>query len=438
MEGRIVGDKIYKFGYGNTTVELALPAEQVIHEVEGRPVAAIEDVPAAVRQALRNPIGTPPLREIVKTGETVAIVVSDITRAWIKANQFLPTLLDELNAAGIPDQDIFIMIALGAHRPHTDEEDVVVCGASVCHRVRIYQHNARDKAGLVYNGKTSRGVEAWTNKRVMEADRIILTGGIVYHLMAGFGAGRKAVMPGISGYETIQANHRFCLHPEVGHGLNPNCMSGRTEGNDMHEDQMEIATLVDPDFLLNVVNTPEGKFAGIFAGHWQKAWEEGCKLVEKIYGIPITAKADLVVAAAGGFPKDINLYQGSKSLDNAYMATKSGGVAICFLECRDIMEPAEFSNWFKYPDALAFETALRAAFTVPGFIAFKCISIAQDISMIVVTKPENAEFIRKTGMIPASSAEEAMQIARKKIGRNDFTITVMSHAANTVPLLKEG
>jgi len=437
MEGQIMGNKKFNFGYGSTVVELALPEEQIIHEIEGRPAAAIADVPAAVLAALRNPIGAPPLKEVVRSGETVAIIVSDITRAWIKANQFLPTLLDELNAAGIPDQDIFIMIALGAHRPHTDEENIVVCGASVCHRVRIYQHNARDKAGLVYNGKTSRGVEAWNNKRVMEADRIILTGGIVYHLMAGFGAGRKAVMPGISGYDTIQANHRLCMHPEVGHGLNPHCMSGRTDGNEMHEDQMEIAKFVDPDFLLNVVFTPEGKMAGIFAGHWQKAWEEGCKLVGKIYGIPIEAKADLVVASAGGFPKDINLYQGAKSLDNAYMATKSGGVAICFLECRDILEPAEFSNWFKYPDAMAFESALRAAFTVPGFIAFKCISIAQDISMIVVTKPENAEFIRKTGMIPASSAEEAMQIARKKIGRDDFTITVMSHAANTVPILKQ-
>ena len=431
-----MGEKKFSFGYGNTAMELSLPEEKIIYEIEGRPATAIEDVPTAVRTALRQPIGTPPLKEIVKPGETVAIIVSDITRAWIKSNQFLPTLLDELNEAGIPDRDIFIVIALGAHRPHTEEEDVMVCGAGVCHRVRVYQHNARDKEGLVYSGKTSRGVEVWNNKRVMEADRIILTGGIVYHLMAGFGAGRKAVMPGISGYDTIQGNHHFCLHPDVGGGLNPNCMSGKTEGNDMHEDQMEIATLVDPDFLLNVVCTPEGKYAGIFAGHWQKAWEEGCKLVEKIYGIPIAQKADLVVASAGGFPKDINLYQGAKTLDNAYMATKSGGVAICFLECRDIMEPAEFSNWFKYPDALSFENALRAAFTVPGFIAFKCISIAQDISMIVVTKPENAEFIRKTGMIPASSAEEAMRIAREKIGRDDFTIAVMSHAANTVPILK--
>lgn len=431
-----MSQKRFEFGFGNGVMELSLPERQIIHEIEGRPAKAVEDLTATVLSALRNPIGTPPLRDIVKPGETVAIIVSDVTRAWIKAGQFLPTLLDELNGAGVPDQDIFIVISLGAHRPHTEEEDIVVCGASVCHRVRIYQHDARNKDGLVYCGKTSRGVEAWINKRVMEADRIILTGGIVYHLMAGFGAGRKAVMPGISGYETIQSNHRFCLHPEIGKGLNPNCMSGKTNGNEMHEDQMEITELVDPDFLLNVVFTPDGKFAGVFAGHWKTAWEEGCRLVEAIYGIPIQAQADLVIASAGGFPKDINLYQGAKTLDNAFMATKPGGVAICFLECRDIMEPAEFSDWFKYPDALAFEKALRKAFTVPGFIAFKCISVAQAITMIVVTKPENAEFVRKTGMVPAASAAEAMEIARKKIGRDDFTITVMTHAANTVPILK--
>ena len=429
-------DKVFKFGFGNEVIELSLPAAQIIHEIEGRPVQSIADVPKTVQEALRNPIGTPPLREVVRPGETVAIIVSDITRAWVKANQFLPVLLDELNEAGVPDSDIFIMISLGAHRPHTEEEDVIVCVAAVCHRVRIYQHDARDKNGLVYCGETTRGVKAWLNKRVKEADRVILTGGIVYHLMAGFGAGRKAVMPGVSGYETIQANHRFCLHPEVGGGINPHCMSGCTVGNEMHEDQMEIAGFLDPDFLLNAVFTPEGKFAGIFAGHWQNAWEEGCRLVEKIYGIPISAQADLTIASAGGFPKDINLYQGAKALDNAYMATKPGGAAICFLECRDISEPAEFSNWFKYPDALNFENALRAAFTVPGFIAFKCLSIASNISMIVVTKPENADFVRKTGMIPASSAAEAMQIAREKIGRSDFTITVMTHAANTVPILK--
>ena len=169
--------KKFSFGFGNGTMEMELPAERIIHEIEGRPSTALTDVPAAVKAALRNPIGTPPLVEVVKPGETVAIIVSDITRAWIKASQFLPTLLDELNAAGVADKDIFIVISLGAHRPHTEEEDIQVCGASVCHRVRIYQHNARDKENLTYVGTTSRGVAAWINKRVMDADRIILRRG---------------------------------------------------------------------------------------------------------------------------------------------------------------------------------------------------------------------------------------------------------------------
>ncbi|MDU4960835.1 MAG: nickel-dependent lactate racemase [Sporomusaceae bacterium] len=429
--------KVVEFGYGKGTITFNLPEAQIIEEIDGRPATAISDVPAAVRHALNHPIGTPPLRQIVKAGDKTVIVVSDITRAWIKHDQFLPTLLDELNAAGIPDGDIAIVVALGAHRQHTPEEDVLVCGKAVCDRVPVYQHDAFNEENLVYVGTTSGGTASYINKRVAEADRVIFTGGIVYHLMAGFGGGRKSAMPGISGYKSIQANHTFCLHQQVGKGLNPNCGSGSLETNEMHKDCSEIMAFVKPDFLLNAVFTPEGKFAKFVAGHWYEAWLEGTREVERIFGIPVAEQADLVVASAGGFPKDINLYQGSKTIDNAYLATKPGGVAICCLECPDIYEPPEFSDWFKHPTLLDHELALRAGFTVPGYVAFKCANIAREISLIIVTKPENCDFIRNAGMIPASSAEEALAIAREKLGRDDYTITVMGHAANTVPIVRK-
>ncbi|WP_425058225.1 Lactate racemase [Sporomusa carbonis] len=431
-----MAEKIYEFGFGDAVIKLALPEEKVIYEIEGRSVPAITDINEAVKAALRNPIDSPPLTEVVKPGDKVVIVVSDITRAWGKFDQFLPTLLDEINAAGVPDSDIDIVISLGSHRPHTQHEDKVVCGESVCHRVKIHQHDANDPEKLVYTGTTSRGVKCYLNKTVAQADKVILTGGIVYHLMVGFGGGRKSIIPGVSGYTTIQDNHCFTLHPEVGKGLNPECASGKLVGNPAHEDMLEATAFAKPAFLLNAVFTPEGKFAKFFAGHWLKAWEIGTKAVEEIYGIPIDAQADLVIASAGGFPKDINLYQGSKSIDNAYMAVKTGGVVICFLECRDIYEPPEFSDWFKYENMLELELALRKAFTVPGFIALKLSDIARKVSLIIVTKPENAEFIKNAGMIPATTAEEAMAIAKEKLGREDYTITVMGHAANTVPLLK--
>ena len=428
-------EKLVEVGFGKGKITFTLPAEKIIREIDGRPAEPIADIPAAVRQALNNPIGTPPLKAIVKPGESVALVVSDVTRAWIKYDQFLPTLLDELNEAGIPDSDIFIVIALGAHRSHTPEEDVLVCGKEVCDRVAVYQHDAFDDGKLSYIGTTSGGTAAYINKQVAEADRVILTGGIVYHLMAGFGGGRKSVIPGISGYKSIQQNHTFCLHQEVGKGLNPNCGSGILDANDMHKDCSEYTALANPDFLLNAVFTPEGKFAKFVAGHWYEAWLEGTKSVGQIFGIPIAEKADLVVASAGGFPKDINLYQGSKTIDNAYLAAKPGGVIICCLECPDISEPPEFSDWFKHPTLLDHELALRAGFTVPGYVAFKIANIAHETSLIIVTKPENVDFVRNAGMIPATSAAEAMEIACKKLGRDDYKIIVMGHAANTVPVI---
>jgi nickel-dependent lactate racemase len=429
-------ETVFEFGYGSSKITVDLPQGKIINNVLGKPCQAIIDVPGAVREALRNPIGTPPLREVVKSGDKVAVVVSDITRAWVKFDQFLPVLLDELNDAGIPDQSIFIIIAPGAHRLNTKEEFVVLCGEQVCQRVSVHNHECHNQDELVYTGKTKGGVKCYINKSVAEADKVILTGGIVHHLMAGFGGGRKAILPGISGFKTIQGNHLFCMNKEVGKGLNPNCISGKLDGNEMNEDMIEQAALAKPDFLLNAVFTPENKFAKFVAGHWYEAWLAGTKMVDEIYGIPITAQADLVVSSAGGFPKDINLYQGVKTIDNAYMAAKPGGVVICFMELPDIMEPAEFSDWFKYPTMLEHEMALRNNFTIPGFLAYRLLDIARQLSLIIVTKKENAEFIRKAGMIPAATTEEALVIAQEKLGREDYTITVMTTAANTVPVLK--
>lgn len=430
-------EKKIQFGFGRETMALALPEEHILYEIEGAPASEIDDVAAATLEALRNPIGSLPLRELVKAGETVAIIVSDITRGWIKSYAFLPTILNELNSVGVPDEDIFIVIALGTHRPHTSEEDLAVCGEEVVKRVRILQHDGLDASQLTYLGKTMRGTEAYINSHVMKADRIILTGGIAFHLMAGYGGGRKSLMPGVSGDVTIQGNHSIALHPTVGLGANPLCESGKLDGNPLHEDMTEVAAMVNPTFLVNGVYTAEGKFHRIMAGHWYEAWQEGCKAVDGIFGIPIQEKADVVIASAGGFPKDINLYQGSKTIDNAFMAAKSDGVIICLLECPDIQEPPVFSSWFRFDDIRTFEQAVRDDFSIPAFIAFKCADIANKLTAIVVTRPENAEFIKRTGMIPVATLAEAWALAQEKIaGRPDYKITVMTHGANTVPKLK--
>lgn len=424
----------FRLKYGQGVLTVSLKEENIQAVIEGRPVPAVDDVAAAVRQAVRRPIGSPPLDQVVSPGDKVAVIVSDITRQWLRYELFLPVLLDELNQAGIPDRDITLVVALGGHRPHTVAEHRQVYGDAVVDRVAIVQSEARRREDFVFIGRTSRGVEVKLHHTVVEADKVILTGGIVYHSMAGFGGGRKSIIPGVASYDTIQQNHRFCLAPDAGGGINPMCDAGSVRDNPMHQDSKEAAAMLKPAFLLNAVFTPDGRFASFVAGHWLTAWEEGCRLVRQIYGVPLSRLADLAVVSAGGHPRDINLYQGSKAIENAALAVRPGGVIVALLACPDIAEPPDFSQWFHYPTLREREAALRQDFTVPGFVALKMGLIAVQKSIIMVTLPENRDFVVKAGLTFAATPQQALALAREHLGR-DFAAVVMPDGTNTLPIL---
>ena len=422
--------------YGHTSFSYEVEDSRIVEVVNGNTYPAIEDIEQGLIDSLNNPIGTAPLKEIVKKGEKVCIVVSDITRAWIHYERFLPVLLDYLNEAGIPDEDMFFLIAYGAHRIQTDEESKMMFGEEVVRRVRIEHSTGLNKEDFTTIGTTEAGVPIGLNTKALEADRLILTGGLTYHLMAGYGAGRKAVLPGIASYESIQGNHTFCLADEVGGGTNPASASGKIEGNKMHEDQLDFAEAVGADFLINVINNAEGKTARFASGHWYDAWLDGTKTVDQIFGVPVKGLADVVIASAGGYPKDINLYQGVKTVDNARMAAKPGGCVILLIECEDITEPPDFMQWFDYKTQYDREVALRKAFTVPGFIALRMGEYVRDYNCILVTKKENMEIVAKTGLTAATTLDEALALVKEKLGRDDYSVTVMPLASSTMPIIK--
>lgn len=427
----------FKLKYGKEKISFEIPDERIIDVVEGASYPALADPEKAFIEALDNPVGTKALKEIVKPGETVCIVVSDVTRGWIGYSRFLPTLLNYLNAAGIEDKDMFLLVAYGAHREHSEKENRAVYGDEAVDRIRIEHSSAIDPACTFRHvGETSFGVPIELNELALDADRLILTGGLIYHLMAGYGAGRKAILPGISSYESIQRNHNLCLNEEVGSGCNKVNVSGNIATNRMHFDQMEHGKAADADFLINVINNTEDKVARYVTGDWEKAWLDGVKTVDQIYGVPVKGLADCVIASSGGFPKDINLYQGVKTQDNAVKACREGGVVILLMELDDIAEPPEFINWFDYTDLYDREVHLRAGFTVPGFVALHMGEDTKKFHHIVVTKPENKAVIEKTGMSAAASLEEALQKAEELLGKKDFTVTVMPLASNTMPISK--
>ncbi|MCX5824329.1 MAG: nickel-dependent lactate racemase [Deltaproteobacteria bacterium] len=421
--------------YGRGEVVFSLPAGQIYFEVVGKDYPAVSDIPGAIKSALEKPIDSPPLKEMLHPTDKVAIAVSDITRSWQRMDLVLPTLLDTISEAGVPDGNINILVVVGGHRQNTKEEMVLLCGREVADRVNVVNHNARDLENMVYLGKTSRGTEVAINRVVAEADRIILTGGIIYHYMVGYGGGRKSVIPGFSSIKTIQQNHLWAMGRELGSGSNPNARSGKTSGNECHEDMMEIAGLVRPDFIVNVVPNAEEDYAGIFAGNWVSAWREGTKRVDEIYSVPIPGLADIVIASAGGFPKDINLYQTGKTMDNACYAVKQDGAVIIISECLDIREPPEFPQWFQYGSRLEMERALRADFTIPGWVAWKEVECSDRASFIMVTLPQNADLVRRAGMIPVGTIREALEIAYRKCGTKEPRITLMPQGANTLPVI---
>ena len=427
----------YTLAYGEETVVLRCPHNHAPQVIEGRPQKPCTDIAAAARKALAAPIGAAPLKEIVGPDQTVAVIVSDITRQWLRYDLFLPVLLDALNEAGVPDDKITLVVALGAHRPQSEAEHAVVYGEEAVRRAKLVQSRVQAQDAYEYIGTTTRGTPVSLNKAVLSADKVILTGGITYHSMAGFGGGRKAILPGIAAYDTIQANHRLCLDPVPGRGINALCASGSLDENPMHQDMLEIARMAEPDFLFNVLMTAEGEVAGFVAGHWESAWLEGCRQIEAQFGIPIDGQTDVAVASAGGYPKDINFYQGSKAVENVCLAVRPGGVIIALLECRDMQEPPDFWQWFKHDSLEAMEEALRREFTVPGFVALKLGYIARNQHVIIVTRPEHAPWFAKAGMKVASTLEEALTQGAALVGKEDWSLSVFPHAAATLPILSK-
>jgi nickel-dependent lactate racemase len=200
---------------------------------------------------------------------------------------------------------------------------------------------------------------------------------------------------------------------------------------------MEIAALVRPDFLINIVPNLNGEIARVFAGNWASAWWQATRLVDDIFGVPIEKASDIVIATAGGYPKDINLYQSQKTIDNAWHAMKPNGAAIILAECPDIREPREFFDWFDHTDRLEMEKALRANYALAGWLAFHQFEYRDKGLIVLVTREENFRPAEKAQLHPVATIEEALRVAYAHCRTSKPSITVLPQGANTLPLLKQ-
>ena len=418
--------KDYSLKYGKGKLHFSLESSLVVGELKIKDYPVLPDPEAAIRQAISHPTGSKPLKEIVKAGETVVFIVNDPTRV-ANSHIFMPILLDELNAVGIPDSDMAILFALGTHRMMTEKEMVQEVGEEVAKRVKMHNSDAKDDSQFTYFGDTSRGTPVWFNNLAVKADHIVCTGSIVHHFFAGFGGGRKAMLPGIAAYETIRRNHSMIF--------DTNAIIGKLEGNPIYHDQIEGVEMHRPSFLINVVLNEKKEFLAVFAGDYIQAHLEGCKLVDEVYGTELEEPADLVIATCGGFPKDINVYQMQKTMDNAWVAVRDGGVVILLGECIEGTGSATYEEWMReYKTPERIEEKVRADFQIGAHKAYAVTRLMKKAEFILVSSME-PDFAQMLLFTPAKDIDEALALAYAKLGPTPRTL-LMPQGSLTVPRIR--
>jgi len=393
-----------------------IPAQNFLGSIEPKERHGVSDARAEIERAIRQPIGSKRLTEIAKPENKVAIVVDDVTRP-APSHLMVPAILDELSSAGVKDENVTVIFACGTHRPVTQEEAVRLLGESVVSRVKTvnHDHKAQD---LVHVGTTHKhGTKVYLNRVFMEADVRILTGDVCLHYYAGYGGGRKSILPGISGVETIKHNHTMLLDAHA--------KTGVLSENPVHEDMVEAAKMVRVDFVLNVVINSKREVVKAFAGDVDHVFSEGVNLVDEMYRVSVDRRADIVVVSPGGNPADLNLFQAYKAVDNALEVVKRGGVIVLVAELPDGHGNQEFYDWMlKFNDLKTVERELRRNFVVGGSKAYYYLKALQKAQIILVSSMPDYYATNVFRLKTARAVNDALNQAFGTTGKNAKVWTV--------------
>ncbi|HBE80166.1 MAG TPA: nickel-dependent lactate racemase [Firmicutes bacterium] len=406
------------FGKGNVNMDIA--EAQIMAVLEPNTVSCDIFGEKEIRRALGNPIGTPRLKDIVKPGEKIVIVTSDITRP-MPSKLVIPPLLEELNQAGIAFSDVTVVFALGSHRKHTEAEQRYLVGDEIYSKIQCIDS---DSTSCIHLGVTSFGTPVDIFRTVADADRRICLGNIEYHYFAGYSGGAKAIMPGVSTRAAIQANHSKMVLDEA--------KAGEMNKNPVRRDIDEVLSFVPIDFIVNVVLDEHKNIIKAVAGHPIKAHRVGCEFLDRLYKVRIKEQADIVVVSAGGHPKDINLYQAQKALDNARHAVRDGGIIILVASCKEGFGEAVFEKWMKEakaPDDLIVK--IQQQFVLGGHKA-AAIAVVLNKCRIYMVSDLDADVVRKIFMKPYSHLQEALDDALAELGA-DSKVMIMPYGGSTLP-----
>lgn len=413
--------------YGRDELPVTLPDSLDIQIITPRGLRAMDSPDGAVLSAVDNPVASPSLRDTLPADGEVAIVVSDKTRSCLYP-QLLPVLLNYLNACGVPDERMFLLVAYGAHPRHSETDNRVTYGEEVLRRLRLVPHDCRDGSQLYYLGKTGRGTEVRLNRKYLEAAATVMFGGVGIHYFAGFGGGRKMIFPGLASEEGILHNHRIFVKATAGEVALMRRFKATLKNHPLHEDLREAAAMAPPSFSVNVCLNEKEKVAGVFAGDWEESHRLACELAAETC-VPAGRKYDLVIASCGGYPKDINFIQSHKTIDNAFGFVREGGSLVVVARCEDGMGSESFLRWFDHANIETMREALLRAYAMNGgtALALKAKAVACDIHL---HSGLDEKAIEKMGLHSVRDVQE--EVVRIVAERNIRSLAVLPEGAHTV------
>ena len=426
---------LYRIPYGKAEIEFALPPTMRGTVAVSQAVPPLEDLPAAISEALHHPINSPPLRELARPDATVCIVFTDVTRA--SPDQLLvPALLAELEAAGVRDQDVTLLCGIGMHRPSTAEEKVSKLGRVVVERYRVMDNEPQNPAALMDLGTTESGIPLSVHRAAYEADLLIGTGLVEPHQYAGYSGGRKTVAVGAAGEAMIAYTHGPQMIDHPGTRL------GRIEGNPFHEAITEAARRAGLTFILNVVLDDHKRAVAVKAGEPEATFRALVDAARQVYEVTVPQRYDVVIGGVG-YPKDTNLYQASRAASYLFFAptavVKDGGFLIIAAPCQEgagdgVGEQRFYEQMKNASDMPSLLAEMRRTGYPPGAQRAFVLAKVLEKAHIVVVGSERPDVIHACKMIPVDTLDEALNLAARKLGEH-LDVLVVPHAMLTLPIV---
>jgi len=409
--------------YGEKQLQLEVPDHTEILSPKTE-FPSVDDPFGEVRRALDNPIASPTLTQVVENMKPrkIAILVSDLTRPS-PSHIIVPPILEELNRAGVKREQIKIVFGLGFHRKMSEEEMKKAVGEEVFERYECINH---DIDNCVYIGETSRGTPVEVFRPVIESDLIIATGNLELHWFVGYSGGYKALLPGVCSERTIEKNHSLML--------SENAIAGNIN-SPVRLDIEEAGAMTNVRFIVNVVLNSKKQIVKAVAGHPIAAHREGVKYIDAMYKVPIAKKYDVVIASCGGFPKDVNLYQAQKGLDNASHAVKDDGTIVLVAECREGFGERTFEEWMrkaKSPDEPL--QWIRSNFVLGGHKAVGFCRVLKKADIFLCSSMDE-NVVREIFMTPFIDPQRAIDAALEKHGKS-ASVLLMPYANSTLAMLE--